>query len=271
MRWYTIRARAAGAAPEVQIHGEIGLGGITVADFSRDLKGLGEPKAITVGINSLGGAVFDGIAIHNILARHPAKVTVRVDGIAASVASLIAMAADQVVMPENAFMMIHDPWAGVVGDAEDLRAMADVMDKVKQAMVAGYARKSGKAEAEIARLMAEETWLTAAEAVAMGFAGEVMQPVKIAALGNLERYPKAPAALRAAERAGTEAYAAEFERMCDEAFRDVQAKFAGAIHEARRRGFSEAEISAAIDRGLKLKLPHAAWLELIRDPGRSWH
>ena len=101
--------------------------------------------------------MFDAVAIHNALTRHPAGVTAWIDGIAASAASYVAMAGDAVVMPENAFLMIHDPAGMALGTAEDMRAMAEALDKIKTSLVAGYAAKSGRSDAEIAELMRRET------------------------------------------------------------------------------------------------------------------
>jgi ATP-dependent Clp endopeptidase proteolytic subunit ClpP len=195
--WYSIRAAKDGAAAEIALMDEIGAWGIRAADFIRDLKALGPVNAITLSINSPGGEVFDGVAIYNALRRHEAKVTARIEGVAASMASVIAMAADQIVMPENSFMMIHDPAGFAVGTADDMRELADLLDKVKGSLVGAYAMKTGLPEAEIADLMAAETWMTAAEAKAKGFADRVVKPARLAACAGLARYPNAPAAVAA--------------------------------------------------------------------------
>ena len=124
-------------------------------------------------INSPGGSVFDGVAIYNALKRHDAAITVWIDGIAASIASMIAMAGDEVVMPENAMLMLHDPSGLVVGTAADMRGMAEALDRMKAGMVAAYRDKSGRDDAEIEALMRDETWLSAQEAVALGLADRV--------------------------------------------------------------------------------------------------
>ena len=193
--WFTIRAAASKGSAEIDIYDEIGAWGIRAADFIKDLRALGEVKNLTLNINSPGGQVFDGLAIYNTLKRHPANITVRIDGIAASIASVIAMAGDRVEMPENAFMMIHDPEGFVLGGADDMRELAEVLDRIKGSIVSAYRDKSGKAEAEIAELMAAETWLTAAQAVEMGFADEMTKPRKIAACGDLSGFTNVPAAL----------------------------------------------------------------------------
>jgi ATP-dependent Clp protease protease subunit len=152
---------------------------------------------LTVRINSPGGSVFDGVAINNALKRHPASVTVWIDGIAASIASMIAMAGDEVVMPENAMLMLHDPSGLVAGTAADMRATADALDKMATAMIAAYRDKSDAGDAEIAALMAAETWLSAEEAVELGLADRVEAPLRMAAHFDLSRFRNPPSQLAA--------------------------------------------------------------------------
>ena len=192
-RWYNIRATAEGA--ELSIHDEIGAYGVSAKDFIAELGKLPGDAALTLRLNSPGGSVFDAVAIYNALKRHEGPVTVSIDGIAASAASYIAMAGDEVVMPENAFLMIHDPSGLVMGTAADMRAMAEALDKIAGALVKGYAAKSGKAEDDIAALMAAETWFTATEAVEAGFADNLAEPVKIAASFDVTRFRNAPPAV----------------------------------------------------------------------------
>ena len=147
---------------------------------------------IDLRLNSPGGSVFDAVAIHNALTRHAGPITVWIDGIAASAASYIAMAGDEIVMPENAFLMIHDPSGMVIGTAADMRDMAGTLDKIAAGMTRGYAARSGKPEGEIAVLMAAETWLTAAEALEAGLATRMVEPVRIAASFDIGRFRNAP-------------------------------------------------------------------------------
>ena len=191
--WYAIRARAEGA--EVSIYDEIGAYGVSAKSFLDELGALPDDGPLTLRLNSPGGSVFDAVAIYNALKRHAGPVSVWIDGIAASAASYIAMAGDEVVMPENAFLMIHDPSGLVMGTAEDMRAMAEALDKIKGSLVAGYVAKSGGAEDDIAALMAKETWLDAAEAVELGFADRLAEPVRIAARFDVGRFRNAPPAL----------------------------------------------------------------------------
>lgn len=182
---------------ELQIYEEIGFWGMTAKDFIDQLQAAAEEAdEILVAINSYGGDVLDAFAIYNALRRYDGKVTVRVDAIAASAASLIVMAGNTVVMPENAMLMIHNMWTVVGGEAEDLRKQADLMDKAKAAVVAAYVAKSGLPEEEVSRLMDEETWMTALEAQSYGFADIIEEPVKLQAsarthemLGNFSKVP----------------------------------------------------------------------------------
>ena len=146
--WYAIRARATGA--EVAIYDEIGACGVSAKGFLAELGALPEGTPIDLRLNSPGGSVFDAVAIHNALKRHAGTVTVWIDGVAASAASYVAMAGDEIVMPENAFLMIHDPAGLVMGTAADMRAMAEALDKVGGSLAAGYAAKSGQSIDEIA-------------------------------------------------------------------------------------------------------------------------
>jgi len=139
--------------------------------------------------------VFDGLAVHNSLKRHSAAVTIYVDGIAASIASVIAMAGDRVVMPENTMMMIHDPAGVIAGTADELREYADVIDKIKSSLVSAYRAKTGLETDVIESMMTAETWLSATDAVDQGFADELEQPLEIAASFDLSRFRNAPAGL----------------------------------------------------------------------------
>jgi ATP-dependent Clp protease protease subunit len=199
--WYAIRARGPDtvtAGAEVAIYDEIGAYGVSAKGFLSELGALPEGTPVDLRLNSPGGSVFDAVAIHNALKRHEGTVTVWIDGIAASAASYIAMAGDEIVMPENAFLMIHDPAGLVMGTAEDMRAMAGTLDKIAAGMTRGYAGRSGKTEDEIAALMAAETWFSAAEALEAGLATQLAEPVRIAASFDIARFRNAPPELQEA-------------------------------------------------------------------------
>lgn len=191
--WYTIRARGTGA--EVLIYDEIGAYGVSAKGFLAELGALPDGVPIDLRLNSPGGSVFDAVAIYNALQRHDGTITVWIDGVAASAASYVAMAGDEIVMPENAFLMIHDPSGLVMGTAADMREMADTMDKIAGGMVRGYAARSGRTEEEIAALMAAETWFDAEAALEAGLATRMIGPLRIAASFDIARFRNAPPAL----------------------------------------------------------------------------
>lgn len=191
--WYTIRAQSTGA--EVVIYDEIGAYGVSAKGFLAELGALPDATPLALRLNSPGGSVFDAVAIYNAIKRHTGTVTVWIDGIAASAASYIAMAGDEIVMPENAFLMIHDPAGVVMGTAIDMRAMAEALDKIKGSLLQGYAAKSGRPQEEIAPLMAAETWLDAKDALDLGFADRIAEPVRIAARFDVGRFRNAPPVL----------------------------------------------------------------------------
>lgn len=183
--WYSMKAMG-GGADEVQIYEEIGGWGISAKEFAQDLKDLGPVSEISLRINSPGGSVFDGNAIFNQLKQHKARVTAHIDGLAASMASVIAMAADHIIMPENALMMIHNPWTVSIGNAEELRKDADLLDTIKRTLLTAYVR-SAMTDDEISQMMDAETWLTGADAVEMGFADELEEEVAMAACAKFEQ------------------------------------------------------------------------------------
>lgn len=190
-----INIRAAADRVTLQLFGDVGWD-ITAAGVAKALKEAGD-KPLTVSLNSYGGDALAGIAIHNMIARHPAAKTVIVEGVAASAASLIAMAGDRIVMPENAFLMIHDAWGFAGGDADTMRQQADVLDQVSGAYRRTYASKTGKDEAEITEMMRAETWFSAAAAVEHGFATEAAPPAEVKAFAAVPRgrFSKVPESL----------------------------------------------------------------------------
>ena len=193
--WYSIKAEA-GAVAAIAVRGYIGEFGLTDSDFARDLAAAGEVEQISVTINSRGGEVDHALAIYDLLRSHKARVTVRITGMAASAASIIAMAGDEISMPANSLMMIHNPWTCAAGNAEDLRQVADSLDKVTSALVQTYSARTGKDEEEIKQLLDAETWLTADEALALGFA-DTVEPIKTKALNALADAVQIPAAVLA--------------------------------------------------------------------------
>jgi ATP-dependent Clp endopeptidase proteolytic subunit ClpP len=197
--WYNIKAKTDDVT-EVYIYEQIGEDwfgdGIAAKQFAKDFGAI-ESANINLRINSPGGSVFDGTAIFNAIKRHPATVTAYVDGLAASIASVIALAGDKVVMAKNSLMMIHNAWGMAVGNANEMRDMADTLDKVDSTIIGTYMDKSGKSEDEVRAAMAAETWFTADEAIGFGLADEVGDEMKIAACFDLSKFRNAPQALTA--------------------------------------------------------------------------
>jgi ATP-dependent Clp endopeptidase proteolytic subunit ClpP len=175
--------------------------GVTAKQFAADLKALGDVKVLNVFINSVGGSVMDGVAIYNQLKRHRAEIRVQVDGLAASIASVIAMAGDSIVMSKNALMMIHDPWGFAVGTAEEMRKAADALDKMKTTIVDTYVARTGQKQSDVTAWMTAETWFTADEAVENGFADSVSDvEVGVAAMAghDIKNFRNVPASLKSA-------------------------------------------------------------------------
>lgn len=162
---------------DIEIYDVIGLWGLTVADFAARLKAL-KGKDVNLRINSPGGSITEGLAIMSVIKRHDGKVTAYIDGVAASMAGVVAMAASRVVMPENSFIMIHDPSVGMQGTSEELRKVADTLDKMGEMLITAYTR-GGKVDRKKIEAMitgessSNEHWLTAAECLELGICDEV--------------------------------------------------------------------------------------------------
>jgi ATP-dependent protease ClpP protease subunit len=203
--WYAVQAsgEAAERVIEVFVYGEIGAWGITANQFVQDLRAMDDGVSpVIAAFNSIGGDLFDGLAMHNALSRLGERCTGRIDALAASAASVAVCGAHKVVIAANAMLMIHNPWTYAAGDAEDFRKVADVLDQTMEAIIAAYKAKAPNIdEVELRRLVAAETWLTANEAVALGLADEVGDGIKVKAClgqgGVLQRYQHAPAELLA--------------------------------------------------------------------------
>lgn len=155
---------------------------VTPTQIDAELKALGELDVLNVYVNSIGGSVFAGMAIFNIIKRAKAKIkNAYVDGVAGSITSVIVMACDRVYMPSNSMMVIHNPEGGMEGNAAAFREFADRLDKICESILSVYSEKTGMTNEEIIPLLDAETWMTAADAVKMGFADEMQAEVKIAA------------------------------------------------------------------------------------------
>jgi len=190
---------------EITMRGFIGdyENGISADDF-RDVLAEHAGQDVTIYLNSEGGSVTDGLSIFNAIASHDGKVTVHIDALAASIATVIAVAADEVKMNSTGKFMVHRCWTAAVGNCQDFRSMADVMDLLDKDIAASYSEKTGKPESEMLALMDAETWMDAETALAAGFIDEIVEvksksakaasePQKIIAVCN----PAFHAALRA--------------------------------------------------------------------------
>jgi len=158
--------------------------GIGAQGFAEDLRDAGDVKEISLRINSPGGDVFEGLTIYNTLIRHPARVSVDIDGMALSIASVIALSGDVVRMAENAMFMIHDPWSRFEGSSDEFRDQADLMDKIKSSLVDTYVSRTDLSPGRVSQMMSDETWMSASEALNEGFVHEETSSMKIAACSD---------------------------------------------------------------------------------------
>ena len=190
--WFSMVAMAPGAGSlrpvasggkvaRVDILGPIGGWDVSGADFLRELKNLGEVDTIDLRIHSPGGDVLDGWAIANGLRNHPARVVGRVEGMAASMGSVVLCSCDEVHIPKNGYVMIHNVGGGAFGGVDELRGVADLMEKLQGDIVDFYAARTGLESAELVEMMNAETWMNGSDAVAKGFADVLLEPVKVAA------------------------------------------------------------------------------------------
>lgn len=291
-RWYDIKAAANGKdTAEVSIFDVIDpYWGLSAKNFIADFRAATkDAKVVDVLINSPGGSVMDGNAIYNTLKASGKTINVKVLGVAASIASVIAMAGDTIEMPANSMMMIHNASGGGWGTADELRDTADVLDKIDGQIVSTYANRTGKPEDEIRALMKAETYMTAAEAVELGFATAVTEDITATALFSLDDLPSNVRAIfKAPEASKPEpTFVAQLRGLADQAgLGDFATAFAGdptlttieavqaAIADAREikdlgAMFEQPEAAAALITGRK-SLPEArkelASLKAANDP-----
>lgn len=156
--------------------------GVSARDVLGQLRAAKSAKTINVRINSMGGFVDEALAIYNLLHQNQRRVIVDIDGIAASAATIVAMAGDEIRMAENALMMVHNPWTIAAGDAAEMRSKAAELDKTKDALLATYAARTGRSRDELSKMLDDETWMTAEEAFALGFATAITPAKQIAAM-----------------------------------------------------------------------------------------
>ena len=203
-KYWKMVLNAAKKSAEIIIYENIGKDfwsdeGISLSEFAKDLSGLGNVKNIDLHVCSNGGCVTAGLGMYSLLKAHKAYITGYNDGVAASIASVVLMSADKVIMSNVASFMIHDPWTGAIGSAEEMRRAADALDTIKVGLVAAYTDKTGLSEEEIDGLMSKETWLTAEQSLDFGFADEISESMQmVASVKNLDfsKFKNVPDALK---------------------------------------------------------------------------
>jgi ATP-dependent Clp endopeptidase proteolytic subunit ClpP len=163
----------------IYIYSQIGQGGVTAESIRKKLNNSFEN--VIVHINSPGGEVYEGYTIYNILRNSGKKITVVIEGLCASIATLIACAGDRIKMSPTAEFMIHNPMVGIEGDSDDLRKVADQLDNIKKTIIAAYKKKTNKSEEELWKMMDKETFLSASQAKDFGFVDEIDEPLKMVA------------------------------------------------------------------------------------------
>jgi ATP-dependent Clp protease protease subunit len=184
---FSTRIRAAANEADVYIYEDVGsswFGGVSALDFAEALRALGSVKTINVRINSYGGDVFDGLAIYRQLVDHSAKIVTHIDGVAASIASVIAMAGNEIRVAEAGFVMIHNAWGVGIGEAKDMRQMADTLDACTGSVTDVYAARTKNTPATLKAWMDAETWFNGKDAVANGFATELAENLRVAAFAG---------------------------------------------------------------------------------------
>lgn len=198
--WYALTPKPSVSETEISIFDEIGMYGVSAKQFISDLQSIPATDRIVLKIHSPGGEVFDGNAIFNALQRR-GNVEVQIEGLAASMATVISLAGMPVKMAANGFYMIHNPWGVAMGDAAELRDQAQLLDKIRSNMVGAYAAKSGQSAEQIQAWMDSETWFTAEEALSAGFVDEITDTISLAASSNkfarIAKFKNTPANLTA--------------------------------------------------------------------------
>jgi len=185
--WYDIKSKASKGVVDVYIFDEIGMGGVNAQSFIEEIKSF-KDSPMNLHINCVGGDVFDGMAIYNIIKKRTSKTTVYIEGIAASMGSVIALAADTVVMAENSLFMIHNAWGGAMGEAKEMKKTARLLDKISGEIADIYVKKTKLPYDKVKEMMDEETWLNAEEALELGFIDSISDAIKVAAKYDVSKF-----------------------------------------------------------------------------------
>jgi len=185
--WYDVQSKASKDIVDVYIFDEIGTFGVNAQNFIDEIKGF-KNSPLNLHINCVGGDVFEGMAIYNILKKRTAETTVYIEGIAASMGSVIALAADKVVMAENSLFMIHNAWGGAMGEAKELKKTANLLEKISNEIADIYIKKTNLPYDRVKEMMDEETWLNADEAFELGFIDSISDAIKVAAKYDVSKF-----------------------------------------------------------------------------------
>lgn len=208
--WYAIETN--GDTTEIRIYDVIGWPFVDADTFARDLSQV-KSSNITVGINSPGGDVFDGTAIYNLLKDHPARITTRIDGIAASMASIIALAGDEIQIADNAYYMMHNPWALAVGDYREFKKESELLAKIGDTLALTYSNRTGLSMDDVKAMMDDETWIIGSELVEQGFADKTIEGKTAAASFDLGMYANAPTKIKGENKKNPIKTEREFEQL----------------------------------------------------------
>ena len=185
--WYNIQAKASTDIVDIYIFDEIGAFGMNAQTFIEEIKEF-KNSPINLHINCVGGDVFDGMAIYNVLKKRTAETTVYIEGIAASMGSVIALAADKVIMAENSLFMIHNAWGGAMGESKELKKTANLLEKISNEIADIYIKKTNLPYDRVKEMMDEETWLNADEALELGFVDSISDAIKVAAKYDVSKF-----------------------------------------------------------------------------------
>ena len=185
--WFDIKSKSSAEVVDVYIFDEIGTFGVNAQSFIEEIKAYkGQP--MNLHLNCVGGDVFEGMAIYNVIKKRKAKTTVYIEGIAASMGSVIALAADEVIMAENSLFMIHNAFGGAMGEAEEMRKTAAVLDKISNEIADIYTKKTNLSFGKVKEMMDKETWLNADEAFELGFIDSISDAIKVAAKYDISKF-----------------------------------------------------------------------------------
>jgi len=250
-RWYQIKALSEDEV-EVYLYDEISMWGVEAEQFIREINEI-SAGTINLRINSPGGNVFDGAAIFNALERHPSRIVTHIDGIAASMASVVALAGEEVKMAENAFFMIHNPWGLCIGNAADMRKEAEILEKICDSMIGTYSRRSGQDKKKIQLWLDDETWFSAEEAKDAGFVSEIVSGPAVESKFDLSMYEKVPEKLKGKET--SEWSERDFEGFLRDAGfsrKEAASIVSSGFKSLTQRDSGESEIASAIEKNINL-------------------